>query len=419
MKIWFLSTRIAGNDGVSLEAVRWKKILTQMGHKVTFVAGELDKAGILIPELHFSWPDVVQLHDKVVYGNGSYKTVETAIFELAGKIEGKLRRALNGKVPDMIMVANVFSLPMHFPFAVALARIISEYSIPTIARHHDFWWERKRFLRSTMFPFFKKWFPPNVSQIKHVVINSESKFQFEKRMGLPAEIIPDCFDFESGLNKLDSYSSHFRRDFGIARDDTVFLQATRIVPRKRIELSIELMEKLNDPKSVLVIAGHSGDEGKDYEEHLRDLAVKSKSRVLFVGNYIGANRKLVSSISEFDKRPKRRRVFTLWDAFVNSDFTTYPTILEGFGNQFIESIYFRKPVIVTPYEVYKKDIKPLGFESIEMPGRVTKTVIDKIKTLKQDVGRYTEMVDKNFELGKKYFSFEATRKKIEHILASI
>ena len=138
MKIWFVSTRIAGNDGVSLEAVRWHTILSRMGHKVTFVAGELDRAGILIPELHFSNQKVVELYDKVVYTKNHFKKVEAEVFGLAGRLEGKLREAFNGHRPDMIITANCLSLPMHFPLAVALTRIIEEFKIPTIARHHDF-----------------------------------------------------------------------------------------------------------------------------------------------------------------------------------------------------------------------------------------------------------------------------------------
>jgi glycosyltransferase involved in cell wall biosynthesis len=417
MKIWFLSTRIAGNDGVSLEAERWRKILTKMGHKVTFVAGELDKAGILIPELHFTWPDIVELHDSVVYGKTNYLQIEERIFDVAGTIEGKLRHALNsGKRPDMIIVANVFSLPMHFPLAVALSRVISEHNIPTVARHHDFWWERKRFLKSTMFPFFKRWFPPLISQIRHVVINSASRDELKSRTGVDAEIIPDSFDFSSKINELDSYSRNFRKDFGIANDDTTFLQATRIVPRKRIELAIELMDKLNNPKFVLVIAGHAGDEGREYMDKLMKLSEESRGRVLFVGDYISANRKLIMLNSTIDQKPERRRIYTLWDAFVNCDLTTYPTFLEGFGNQFIESIYFKKPIIVTPYEVYKKDIRPLGFDVIEMPDKITQVFLAKLNKTLRNPEQMKATAEKNFEIGKKHFSYEATAKKIEKVL---
>ena len=38
-----------------------------MGHGVYFVAGELDRKGVLIPELHFQNPKVTELHDRVIY----------------------------------------------------------------------------------------------------------------------------------------------------------------------------------------------------------------------------------------------------------------------------------------------------------------------------------------------------------------
>lgn len=407
MRIWFVSTRIAGNDGVSLEAVRWRTILTRMGHKVTFVAGELDRAGILIPELHFSNQKVVELHDKVVYGKNNFKKVEAEVFEMAGKIEGKLREAFNGHRPDMLIIANCLSLPMHFPLAVALTRIIDEYKIPTIARHHDFWWERSRFMKSTCFPFFKRWFPPVSKYIKHVTINSISQNNLKVKLGIDSSVITDTFDYVGTKNKKDKYNSTFRKDFDIAKDDIVFLQATRIVPRKRIEISIELVKKLNNPKVVLVVAGKVGDEGRDYFEKLEELVNKLKVRVVFVGDYIDFNRKLTGN---------RKKIYTLWDAFISSDFVTYPSQIEGFGNQYIESVYFKKPVIITPYPVYKSDINPLGFKSIEITPSLSERDVEKVNNFLNDPNKVKEMVESNFELGKKHFSYEATEAKIKNLI---
>ncbi|MFZ3301123.1 MAG: glycosyltransferase family 4 protein [Microgenomates group bacterium] len=378
-----------------------------MGHKVTFVAGELDRAGILIPELHFSNQKVVKLHDKVVYGKNNFKKVEAEVFEMAGKIEGKLREAFNGHRPDMLIIANCLSLPMHFPLAVALSRIIDEYKIPTIARHHDFWWERSRFMKSTCFPFFKRWFPPVSKYIKHVTINSISQNDLKEKLGIDSVVIPDTFDYVGTKNKKDKYSSTFRKDFGITNDDIVFLQATRIVPRKRIEISIELVKKLNNPKVVLVVAGRVGDEGRDYFEKLEELANRLKVRVVFVGDYIDFNRKLTGD---------RKKIYTLWDAFIASDFVTYPSQIEGFGNQYIESVYFKKPVIITPYPVYKSDIKPLGFKSIEITPSLSGKDIEMVNSFLNDPNKVKEMVDSNFEFGKKYFSYEATEVKISDLL---
>lgn len=407
MKIWFISTRIAGNDGVSLEASHWKTILTRLGHNVTFVAGELDRTGILIPELHFSNPKVIELHDKVVFGKNHFKEIEAEVFEVAGKIEGKLRQAFNGHRPDMLIIANCLSLPMHFPLAVALTRLIEEYKIPTIARHHDFWWERKRFLKSSCFNFFKRWFPPDNKYIRHVTINSIAQAELKEKFNIDSVVIPDTFDFDSKKNKIDSFNKSFRSDFGISKDDIVFLQATRIVPRKRIEISIDLVSKLNDPKIVLVIAGKVGDEGKEYIEKLKSLALKSNARILFIGDYVNFNRKILGD---------RRKIFTLWDTYIASDFVLYPSKIEGFGNQYIESVYFKKPVIITPYPVYKKDIKTLGFKSVEISANVGVGDLLKVKNLIKNKRRTINLVENNFSLGKKHFSYQATQDKIEKLL---
>jgi glycosyltransferase involved in cell wall biosynthesis len=396
MNIVILATRISGNDGVSLEAVRWGEVLKRMGHKVTFVAGALDRKGVLIPELHFQNPKVTELHDRVIYNRGSYEKIEADIFKMAGVIEGELRDMFNanGKV-DLLITPNTLSLPMHFPLAVALTRVIEERKIPTIARHHDFWWERERFMRSTMFEFFKRWFPPELPNIAHVVINSIAHMELEKRTGLKSDVIWDSFDYRSELNKKDSFSEKFREDFRIEEDDIVFLQATRIVPRKRIEIAVELLHKLNNPKAVLILAGYSGDEAGDYEDSIRDLVKRKKIRIRFIEKQVNSKRRLIKLRN--GKDPKRKRVYTLWDCFVNADFVTYPTEVEGFGNQFVEAVYFRKPIIITPYPVYKSDIKPLGFETIEMPDEVTREVLNQVNELIESPGKVKRMVDRNFE----------------------
>lgn len=407
MNIVILGYRVAGLDGVSLESVHWSNILTKMGHKVKLVAGELDREGILIPELHFKWPGVAEIHDKVVYGNEDYRKIERVIFALAGRIEGKLRELFrNGGKVDLLVVPNVFSLPMHFPLAVALERTIQEFSIPTIARHHDFWWERERFLKSHMFHFFEHWFPSKSEHIKHTVINSIAQTELKKRTEIDALVIGDTFDFESSLGKIDDYSKYFRRDFGIGEDDTIFLQATRIVPRKRIELSIELLAKLNLPQAVLVVAGDEGDEQVGYRKSLRKIAQDKGVKILFIGDKVDSQRKVVNG----------KRIYRLWDCYVNSDFVTYPTEVEGFGNQFVEAVYFKKPIILTPYPVYKADIAPLGFEVIEMSEEVSDEVVARVRELIDNPDKRKEIVEKNFTLGKQYFSYEATAEKIKELL---
>jgi len=407
MRIGFISFRIAGTDGVSLEAERWKMILKRMGHKVTFIAGELDRKGILIPSFHFAHPEVHGVHELVV-GNGvNYKEIEAKVFEQAGKIEGEIRELLKMYKFDCLIVANVFSLPIHFSLSVALSRVIEEKKIKTISRNHDFWWERKRYLSSGCFELFEKFFPPKAKFISHVTINSLARKEMEKRVGISSMVIGDCFDFGSSfLSKTNRFNSCFRKDFGLKKDDVVFLQATRIVPRKQIELSIELVRRLKDRRVVLVLAGYAGDESGDYLKRLRRKVRETGIRAKCIGDRVGSERMI---------REDGRKTYTLWDCFVNADFVTYPSSFEGFGNQFIEAVYFKKPVFINRYGVYKADLEPLGFETVSINGRVTKRAVEEVKSWLGDEEKMRGVVEKNFEIGRKHFSFEATKNKLARL----
>jgi len=97
---------------------------------------------------------------------------------------------------------------------------------------------------------------------------------------------------------------------------------------------------------------------------------------------------------------------------------TYPSEIEGFGNQYIEAVYFKKPVIITPYPVYKSDIKPLGFKSIEITPKLSTKDLKQVEEYIKNKERVNKMIDKNFELGEKYFSYQATEAKIKELLTN-
>jgi hypothetical protein len=54
------------------------------------------------------------------------------------------------------------------------------------------------------------------------------------------KVIPNCEDFSAPV-RLDGYNSRFREELGFRGDDVLIVQPTRIVRRKRIEDSLELI----------------------------------------------------------------------------------------------------------------------------------------------------------------------------------
>jgi mannosylglucosylglycerate synthase len=64
MRALYVSTRLAGTDGVSLENAKLLQVLEEAGFSPHMCAGELDAdgpPGTLLPELHFRDPVALEL----------------------------------------------------------------------------------------------------------------------------------------------------------------------------------------------------------------------------------------------------------------------------------------------------------------------------------------------------------------------
>jgi glycosyltransferase involved in cell wall biosynthesis len=215
-------------------------------------------------------------------------------------------------------------------------------------------------------------------------------------------------DFDNPPPPPDDYTAGVRRDLGVADGELLVLQPTRVVQRKGIEHAIELVHRLG-AAAKLVISHASGDEGHDYEKRLQEY-----SRML------GVETRFVSEIirEERGETEDGRRIYTLEDIYPFADLVTYPSTFEGFGNAFLEAIYYRKPVVVNRYSIYAKDIKPRGFEVIEIDGYVTDAAVEQTRRVLSDEPLRRRMVDHNYELGRRYFSYRVLQRSLDQFMAT-
>jgi mannosylglucosylglycerate synthase len=228
----------------------------------------------------------------------------------------------------VIIVENALSIPVNIPLGVAITEFIEETRFPTIAHHHDFAWERQRFINNCVNDFISMAFPPVTPGIQHVVINSVSASEVSRRKGISAWVIPNVMDFHSPPAPPDEYSRDIREKLGIEPDEFFILQPTRIIQRKGIENAIELVRRL-DLKARLVISHASGDEGIEYERRVREFARLLGVPVRFVARMISTERGFTDD---------GRKKYTLQDAYQHADLVTYPSTIEGFGNAFLEAL---------------------------------------------------------------------------------
>lgn len=411
--IGFISTRFAGTDGVSLESAKWAHVLEQMDCRSFWYAGRLDRppeVSHCVPEAHFGFAENIWINQRIWGRTTRFPLVTRRIHDVADYLKSTLYDFVQRFQINTLVIQNAVTIPMHVPLGVALAQFLAETSIPAIAHHHDFFWERTRFSINAVPDYLDMAFPPRDPSLQHVVINQEAQEDLARRKGLPSMLIPNVADFETPPPAMDAYASDVRAQIGLTPDDVFILQPTRIVPRKGIEHAIKLVQLLADPKYKLVISHEAGDEGFEYRNMLAEMAREARVDLRFISTRVSDTRTV---------DPEGRKVFTLWDIYPHADLVTYPSLYEGFGNAFLEAIYFRVPVLVNRYSVFGRDIEPKGFRCPLMDGYISRQVVAEVRHLLENKDYRRELVEHNFRVGLRYYGFSVLRRSLHTLLTSI
>lgn len=413
MRVGFISTRLNGTDGVSLEVGKWAHVLRRAGHDIFYCAGELGgyaANGCLIPQLHFDHQSIISFSRRAfsegARGSDAKRLVDE-IYNMADEIRAPLRKFIRDNDLDLIVVENALTIPMNLPLGITLTGLIAELGLNTIAHHHDFFWERQRYQSNALLDLLDTAFPAKLPTIQHVTINSIAQQRLKKRRGIDSLVIPNVHDFATPPPGIDGYNRDFRERLGFKEGDLFILQPTRVIQRKGIEMALELVYLLNLANPRLYITHRAHDEGLEYWHFLKREADMMGVDLRLIDHLIGTER----------GRANGHKIYSLWDAYPHADLVTYPSTYEGFGNALLEAIYFKRLVVVNRYPVYNADIGPLGFEFIELDGFVDDAAAKKTCDLLGNPERVQAMAEKNYALAQEHFSLEVLERKLKDLLA--
>jgi glycosyltransferase involved in cell wall biosynthesis len=170
-------------------------------------------------------------------------------------------------------------------------------------------------------------------------------------------------------------------------------------------MAIELTHLLGR-QARLVITHRADDEGLDYWRWLKREASMMNVKLQLVDHMVCAQR----------KRINKHKVYSIWDAYSHADLITYPSSYEGFGNALLETIYFKRPAVINRYPVYNSDIRPLGFQFIELDGFVHNEAVVQVDHILQEPKSAREMIEANYALAQEHFSFEVLEDRLEEVL---
>lgn len=413
MRIGFIATRLSGTDGVSLEVAKWVQVLQRLGHETFYCAGELGgyaAGGTLVPKMHFLNDEIQQINGRA-FGHNADKNPHHLLDEiglLASELRDPVLEFIRANRLDLIIIQNALAIPMNLPLGACLTDLIAETGIPAIAHHHDFFWERERYHANAFLDFLDTHFPPKLPVIRHVTINTIAQNRLKQRREIDSVVIPNVFDFATPPPVLDEYNRDFRQALRLAESTPLIIQPTRVIQRKGIELAIELVSRLDLGVKRLFITHSAGDEGLEYWHWVEREARMMSVSLELIDHLTGDDRKQI----------KGKKIYSLADAYLNADLITYLSIYEGFGNALIEAVYYKRPVVVNHYPVYNSDIRPLGFQFIELDGYVDDRAVAQATHIIKSPKDASEMADDNFAIAREHFSLETLENKIKQVLAS-
>ncbi|MBI5869419.1 MAG: glycosyltransferase family 4 protein [Actinobacteria bacterium] len=405
-KVVFVSFRLKALDGVSAEAEKWVSVFEEWGCEVHRVAGHIPDPGTndhVITELSFLDPQVESFTAKAFDAGQDRGKVELEYEILEQEIRRRLLPVLDDIAPDILIAENIFSLPLNMPFSVVLCQYLEEANIPSFAVHHDFYWQDPRLGECHFGELLSNYFPASLPHMKHVTINQQSREELYRRTGVAATCIHNCFDFDAPREP-DDFNADLRSDLGLDDAAAMFLQPTRAIERKGIGQSIQFVEDFaaaSGKPARLVVTGPC-EQG--YEGKFGRMCRNSKAEVLHVPNWLGSFRNHPAAASQYDVR----------DAYAVCDMVTFPSSREGFGNPVLESVVHRKLLLVADYPVLE-ELREFGFQFLPLDDRA----VDRAVKMLEYPQLMQEMVDRNFEIGKKHFSMDNLREEMAQLVSSV
>ncbi len=423
MNIGIIIGRIGGVDGVALETEKWIGVLKAMGHQISTLSGQFQERPMdpdsetLVPEMSFFSPESFWSQKKAFFYPETNAEELIEHLNLYSKvIYKKIMNWIQERKIELLISENASALPSHLEMGMAINKAVHKTGLPTITHDHDFAWERgDRYLspHKEINDFISEVFPLRAPSSIHAVINTHAANTLKDRFGREAINVPNVMDFDQSFGLKNSKNENLAEHMGFSNTDLFLFQITRIVRRKGIESAIRLMHELNDKKIKLIITGNYADDAGSayYNELVNQIHELKLGEQVSFAYHLFHNKGLSNGNGEVR--------FSLSDAYARATACTYFSTYEGFGNAFVEAVLARRPIFVNNYEpVYLPDIGSKGFRTVMIEnGELTDRAVREMADIIYNPSLATEIAEYNYQLGKKYFSYNTLREKLEELIA--
>ncbi len=426
--VLFLSFRLdkTGLDGVSMEAEKWSGVMNDFDANIFYYSGQT-KAPKYAEERTFKLAHfLIKKTERIIrelFRMKKFSWKRLDIPEQIAKDKERIKKDLTAYIIknniEYLVYENVLSYPGNIALSLAAMEVANERCLPVIAHNHDFYWERKRFreIRAELKDFFNG-IMTKIRKLSTIVICSRQVGDMGKIGRADTILIPNIMDYEKppkiSDKKRKNEKEKIRDIYDIKEDELFLLAPVRPVVRKFLKRAVkaaeEIAEKYNT-KVNLMVTHPAGDElDGEYWECVKKFADDYK------------NVRIIDASEDI-----KNKKFSLEDSYLACDFVIYSSNWEGWGNVVAEAVYYKKPMIIYPYRVYREDIKITGVDFIEMlklpyKGDFEMDIVEEdyldepafsyesLKRIGEMRENSKEIVEKNYEIFKNHFSYKVLKR---------
>ncbi len=305
------------------------------------------------------------------------------------------------------------TLPENIIYTRALYLAIEQYGHRhqlgnfVIWRDHDLMWNSEKNIMKYGLPPYNHAIKPIKSPfISYVTLNNDLKEKLEHwcQREVDIHVVKNTYSF-TGQQAL----KNIRSSLDISADDIVIARTTRIIPQKRLDRDVLLVQRLNhlfrkhniDKTVWLLLAGDT----REHTTHAGEL--EQLAQELDIKPYV----KFLGPLHH-NFMPKSQGKITIEDLYHSCDLVSFLTSwdYDSYGNPIGEAISSQRCYITTRYEYYPEVYGQHGFEAPVMPisdgqdGLPDEAFINEVFLLLTNKPEMDRIAAKNFAIGKNILS---------------
>jgi glycosyltransferase involved in cell wall biosynthesis len=385
--------KLFGTDGVSLQSQELTAALRTRHWQVHSCASDVPAwaEGLHLPELSYQSTEAVELRRRIFPAHGGDvrrvgpegPRLVQEISAAAEPIRRQVETYLDAHNLRLVHIRNLMSLPYNLPATLAFFSLATERTdIGFVMQHHDLYWEgpnasnfRSPYPEITA--LMDRIICPPLANARHVLINPIAAEALSSRRGIEATVIPDGFDFDRQVGVLDEAGFRGRLEIlvgdprPVGADDLVVAMPARVALNKAIELAIQFVAGLDARRAalhgapdgvgvkrrrfsagsrilLLLPQGEDIEDNREYLDRLCAYARQAGVTVAYGGNLVVPDRRY---------QPVDQDHYPFYSTYQTTDLVCYPPEHEGFGNQAIETVWARRPLVILEYPVFRRFVR--------------------------------------------------------------